>query len=122
MASPRLSIIRNLFAAFRLASRPGGPSVGERLSSLPRLVRAVARGEYVGATTGRLLLMVGALAWLVSPLDLLPEAVLGVFGLVDDAVIASWLVTTVVNETEAFIGWERGITATSETVPGDVLR
>lgn len=122
MASPRLSIIRNLFAAFRLASRPGGPSVGERLSSLPRLVRAVARGEYVGATTGRLLLMVGALAWLVSPLDLLPEAVLGVFGLVDDAVIASWLVTTVVNETEAFIGWERGITATSATVPGHVLR
>jgi uncharacterized membrane protein YkvA (DUF1232 family) len=117
MASPRMSIIRNLVSALRLASRPGGPSMAQRLSALPRLARAVARGEYTGATTGRLLLMVGALGWLLSPVDLMPEAVLGVFGLVDDAMIVSWLVTAVVTETEEFLGWEKGVTATAQTAP-----
>ncbi|MCA0336623.1 MAG: DUF1232 domain-containing protein [Actinobacteria bacterium] len=128
MASPRMTIIRNLVNALRLASRPGGPSMVERLTALPRLARAVARGEYTGATTGRLLMMVGALGWLLSPIDLLPEAVLGVFGLVDDAMIASWLVAAVVTETEGFLGWERGIAAqepaaspAATTVPGHVV-
>ena len=44
MASPRMTIIRNLVNALRLASRPGGPSMVERLTALPRLARAVARG------------------------------------------------------------------------------
>lgn len=121
MASSRFLVIRNLVSAIRLASRPGGPSMFERLSSLPRLARAVARGEYGGATTGRLLLMVGALGWLVSPVDLMPEAILGVLGLVDDAFIASWLVAAVVNETEGFLAWERGVEArpaTPGTMPG----
>lgn len=132
MTSPRLSLIRNLVHALRLATRPGGPSLAERLASLPRLVRSVARGEYAGATTGRLLLMVAALGWLLSPVDLVPEAVLGVFGLVDDAMVASWLVAAVVRETEDFLSWERspvadaggreGVRAGSaRTVPGHVV-
>jgi hypothetical protein len=56
MANPRLSILTKLASALRLAMRPGGPSMAERLSSLPRLARAVARGQYTGSTTGRLLL------------------------------------------------------------------
>ncbi len=111
MTSPRWTMLRNLANALRLATRSGGPSLGERLSALPRMVRAVARGEYVGTTTGRILLMVGALGWIVSPLDLLPEALLGVFGLIDDAMIASWLVTAIVTETEGYLAWERGLTA-----------
>lgn len=111
MASPRWIMLRKFAAALRLAARPGGPSMYERLSSLPRLARAVARGDYSGSTTGRLLLMAGALFWIVSPLDMMPEAVLGVFGLVDDAMIMTWLVTTVVTETEEYLAWEKGITA-----------
>lgn len=118
MANPRLLMFRKLATAMRLAMRPGGPSMVERLSSLPRLARAVARGEYTGSTTGRLLLMVGALGWIVSPVDLLPEALLGVFGLIDDAMIVSWLVSTVVTETEEFIAWEKGLTPAAAPAPG----
>ena len=119
MANPRLSILTKLASALRLAMRPGGPSMAERLSSLPRLARAVARGQYTGSTTGRLLLMIGALGWLLSPVDLMPEAVLGVFGLLDDAMIVSWLVTAVVTETEEYLAWEKGIaTSPSAATPG----
>jgi uncharacterized membrane protein YkvA (DUF1232 family) len=63
--------------------------------------------------------MVGALGWLLSPVDLMPEAVLGVFGLLDDAMIVSWLVTAVVTETEEYLAWEKGIaTSPSAATPG----
>ena len=115
MPSPRWTMLTKLANALRLATRAGGPSLGERLASLPRLVRSVMRGEYAGANTGRILMMVAALGWIVSPVDLLPEALLGVFGLVDDAMVASWLVTTVVLETENYLAWEKGIAAPGAT-------
>lgn len=111
MPSPRWFMLSKLANALRVATRAGGPSLGERLSSLPRLVRAVVRGEYAGSSTGRILLMVAALGWIVSPVDLLPEALLGVFGLVDDAMVASWLVTALIGETEGYLAWEKGIRA-----------
>jgi uncharacterized membrane protein YkvA (DUF1232 family) len=63
----------------------------------------------------------------VSPIDLIPELALSVFGLADDAVVVSWIAATVVNETESYLTWERQNrpskgTAARETVQGDVLR
>lgn len=43
----------------------------------------------------------------MSPVDLMPEAVLSIFGLADDAMIAGWLAASLVNDTEAFLTWER---------------
>ena len=71
--------------------------------SLPRLFRATFRGEYAGTTRGRLLMVLGAVAYVVSPIDLIPELALSVFGLADDAVVVSWIAATVVNETESFL-------------------
>lgn len=132
MATPRWSVIRSLATAIRTAARPGSPSMGERLGSLPRLVRATLRGEYAGATKSRLLLMAAAVAYIVSPVDVVPEAFLTVFGLADDAFVLSWLAAAVVNETESFLAWERaqprraaapaGDSARDQTVPGHVVR
>lgn len=117
MKASRIGALRSFATALRLAVRPGGPSLGDRLRALPRLSSAVARGHYTGATTSRLLLMVAALGYVLTPLDLMPEAVLGIVGLFDDAFVASWLVAAIVTETEDFLSWERGV-ATGATGAG----
>ena len=83
----------------------GGPSLSKRLAALPRMIKASARGEYDGGK--RLMLMAAAAAYVVSPIDLVPEAFLFVIGLADDAVMIAWLAGTVLSETERFLEWEK---------------
>jgi uncharacterized membrane protein YkvA (DUF1232 family) len=118
MARNRLGALRTMATAVRAATRPGSPGFGERLASLPRLFRATFRGEYAGTTRGRLLMVLGAVAYVVSPIDLVPELALSVFGLADDAVVVSWIAATVVNETESFLAWERSTPSTRGTGDG----
>ena len=107
----RIASVVAVARAVRLAVRPGGPSIGERAGAVPRMVRATFSGDYVGVSKGRLLMMLAAAGYLVSPLDLIPEAVLPIVGLADDALVLSWLATRLVEETEAFLEWEKGIVA-----------
>jgi uncharacterized membrane protein YkvA (DUF1232 family) len=97
---------RNALVAFARAFRPGGPGVGKQLTAIPRMVTATLRRRYDGG--GRLLLMLVAALYIISPIDALPEAFLSVFGLVDDAFVVTWLVGAVLSETERFLHWERG--------------
>ena len=130
MAS-KVTTFKSLATAIRIATRPGGPSMVERAQAVPRLVKAVRSGEYTGTSVGRLLMIAGAAGYLVSPVDLLPEALLGAFGLADDAVVGSWLAAQLVTETEAFLAWERatgrgpghgaGPTTPADAVPGEVV-
>jgi hypothetical protein len=82
------------------------------------MVRATFSGEYVGVSKARLLLMLAAAGYLVSPLDLIPEAVLPIVGLADDALVLSWLATRLVEETEAFLAWENGVVGSAAGSPG----
>jgi uncharacterized membrane protein YkvA (DUF1232 family) len=131
MAMNRFGALRTIATAVRTAVRPGSPGIGERLMSMPRLFAATFRGEYAGTTRGRLLMVLGAVAYVLSPIDLIPELALSVFGLADDAVVVSWIAATVVNETESFLAWERldpadrdsaAREAARETVQGNVVR
>ncbi|MFF5291447.1 YkvA family protein [Paractinoplanes globisporus] len=83
----------------------GGPSVSKRLAALPRMLKATAKGQYDGGM--RVALMAGAAAYIVSPIDLIPEAFLFVVGLADDAVMITWLAGAVLAETERFLEWEK---------------
>jgi uncharacterized membrane protein YkvA (DUF1232 family) len=126
MATTRWGAFRTMGTALRNATRPGSPGMGERLASLPRLFRATFRGEYTGSTRGRLLMILGAVLYVVSPVDFLPEALLSVFGLADDAMVVSWIAASVVNETEAFLAWERSspqaaARRSGQSVPGRVV-
>lgn len=105
----RLASVVAVARAVRMAVRPGGPSMGERAGAVPRMVRATFSGDYVGVSKARLLMMLAAAGYLISPLDLIPEAVLPIVGLADDALVLSWLATRLVEETEAFLEWEKGI-------------
>ncbi len=87
------------------AGARNGPSIGTRLAALPRMIRATARGGYDGSM--RLLMLTAATAYVVSPIDVVPEAFLFVVGLVDDAVMVTWLAGAVLSETERFLEWEK---------------
>lgn len=88
------------------------------MASLPRLVRATVRGEYAGTSRGRLLALVAALLYVVSPIDLVPEMFLPILGLGDDALVIGWIAARVINETESFLTWERN---RDRTVRGHVI-
>ncbi|HEV7964456.1 MAG TPA: YkvA family protein [Actinoplanes sp.] len=94
----------------------GGPSISKRLAALPRMLKATAKGEYDGGM--RVALMAAATAYVVSPIDLIPEAFLLVVGLADDAVMIAWLAGTVLSETERFLDWEK---RRDSVLPGSVV-
>ncbi|MEV4479268.1 YkvA family protein [Micromonospora coxensis] len=98
------------------AGARGGPSLGARVAALPRMIRATARGEYDGGL--RLAMMAAATAYVVSPVDVVPELFLTVFGLLDDAVMVTWLAGSVLAETERFLEWEA---TRRSVVPGQVI-
>lgn len=107
MPVARWAAFRTFAMAFRAATRPGSPGMRERLAAVPRMVRATVRGDYPGTSTARLAAIAAAVAYVVSPIDVVPEAFLALLGLTDDAVVASWVAASLVNETEAFLAWER---------------
>ena len=103
----RIAAFRALWQAVTQSRRPGAPGLGDRLRALPRLLAQSAGGRYPDLTRGRLALFALAVAYLVSPVDLVPEVFLGLLGLTDDAVVALWLGGAFLAETDRFLAWER---------------
>ena len=91
--------------------------MGERLRALPRMLRGAVTGRYPALSRGRLGLIVLGLAYLVSPIDLLPEVVLPLLGFADDGVVALWLGGAFLAETERFLAWEREQPAVVDAPP-----
>jgi uncharacterized membrane protein YkvA (DUF1232 family) len=96
-----------LARALRDATRPGGPGLGELLRATPRWVSATLSGAYPGTSRGRLWALAAGLLYVLSPVDLLPEAVLPLIGLADDAFVVAWLAGQLLGETDEFVRWER---------------
>ncbi|HEX2357047.1 MAG TPA: DUF1232 domain-containing protein [Micromonosporaceae bacterium] len=105
-----------LFRALTAGAR-GGPSVGRRLRALPRMIRATGRGQYDGGL--RLAMMGAATAYILSPIDALPEGFLLILGLADDALLTAWLAGAVLDETARFLEWEG---QRERAIPGKVAR
>lgn len=95
-----------LWRQLRAANR-GGPGLWRRLRALPRMVVATLRRRQRYDGLWRLGLMVLALAYLVWPVELIPELLLGPVGLIDDGVVLVWLAGAVLSETSRFLEWEQ---------------
>jgi uncharacterized membrane protein YkvA (DUF1232 family) len=104
----RLKLAATVASVVRASTRPGAPRLGERVQAVPRLVRATLDRTYAGTSLGRLALVAAAVAYVASPLDLVPEAILPVIGVADDAVVLTWVVKAFLEETDRFIAWEIG--------------
>ncbi|MGA8117404.1 MAG: DUF1232 domain-containing protein [Actinocatenispora sp.] len=99
---------RNGFVALgRALFTRGGPGVGRRLGAVPRLLRARFRGQYDGLSWGRLVALAVGAVYILSPVDLVPEAFLLAFGLADDGVALAWVAGAVLDEAERFLDWEK---------------
>ncbi len=115
----RMGLVTMIARSVRTAVRPGSAGLAERAAAVPRMLSAVARGDYRGTTFSHVAMLAAAVVYIVSPLDFMPEALFGLLGLTDDAVVVTWLVAALVNDTEAFMQWERsGGRATAASGPG----
>jgi uncharacterized membrane protein YkvA (DUF1232 family) len=63
---------------------------------------------------GRLGLYGLAAAYVLAPIDVMPELLLAVLGLADDAILSVWLLGSFLDETERFLIWE----GRARVVPG----
>ncbi|HLU95249.1 MAG TPA: YkvA family protein [Thermobifida alba] len=88
-------------------TQQGKPSVAARVKALPRMLGARMRGQYQELSTSKIVLFLVALAYIVSPIDLVPELFIPIFGVADDVGIVVWLTAALLGETERFLHWER---------------
>ena len=77
------------------------------LQTLLRMLRASGEGRYRQVSTKNLLLAAAGIAYLVSPLDVIPDFLPG--GFADDAAVITFVVRKLRTELAAFQAWERGI-------------
>jgi uncharacterized membrane protein YkvA (DUF1232 family) len=77
--------------------------------TLGRLVGAYARGEYRDIPFDSLLMVIAGLVYVVSPIDLVPDAV-PVAGYADDVVAVGFVIRQVHHELAAFREWESTVT------------
>ena len=80
----------------------------DRIRVLIRMVKAYKRGEYRNVKLQNILLIVAALVYFVTPLDLIPDFI-PITGLVDDFTVVVWVYNKVQQEIDKFIAWENGI-------------
>ena len=80
--------------------------LGEQIKRLGRLVRAYANGSYREISVGNIVLIVAAILYFVTPLDLVPDTIPGA-GFVDDATLLAFVLARLENELVQFAAWER---------------
>ncbi len=76
------------------------------LMSLYRMLKAWSHGEYKFIPWKTIVLSVAAIIYFLNPLDLTPDFIPGV-GLIDDAVVLSFVVNSIKKELDRFLRWEQ---------------
>ena len=80
-------------------------SFWDDLQALVRLVRAWASGTYRKVPWRTIAVAIGALLYVLDPLDAVPDWIPGI-GFVDDAAVVTALVATMRSDLERFLRWE----------------
>jgi uncharacterized membrane protein YkvA (DUF1232 family) len=101
--------LRDLFekAARKARSIPKAPfkDLWAYLQAMLRLIRAYYRGEYRNVKIANLVLIIGAIIYVLDPLDLIPDWI-PVFGFLDDATILAFAVQKTRETLDQFTTWE----------------
>jgi uncharacterized membrane protein YkvA (DUF1232 family) len=88
--------------------------IGGLRSDLPllvRLLKAWKNGNYRGLSVRTLASVAGALLYVVSPVDVIPDFIPGI-GLIDDAAVLALLLHSLAQDLAAFRIWEQNRTKT----------
>jgi uncharacterized membrane protein YkvA (DUF1232 family) len=75
------------------------------LTALFRLFRAYIRGEYRDIPWGSIVLITVGIIYFVSPIDLIPDALVGI-GFIDDAAVIAFVVAQTKADLDDFLDWE----------------
>jgi uncharacterized membrane protein YkvA (DUF1232 family) len=84
------------------ASRGRHP-LGQRIAAVLPMIRDTFKGRWAGAPKGRVLGGLAGLVYVISPLDFIPEVLLGPFGLGDDLAIAAVSVAALLSSAEDWL-------------------
>lgn len=103
----RFRVVRLIRDAYGHMSSNAGAleAVWDDLKASLRLLVAWARRSYRQVSAGSVVLLVAALVYFVTPVDLIPDT-LGALGFVDDVAVINTAVETVRNELDRFRAWE----------------
>ena len=77
----------------------------EEIKTLIRLVRAYLNGSYSQISQTSIVLILAGLIYLVNPLDVVPDFLLGV-GFLDDATVLGFVILRTKSEIQKFLDWE----------------
>jgi uncharacterized membrane protein YkvA (DUF1232 family) len=80
----------------------------ERFQVLARLLSAYTRGQYRAVPIKTIASVVAAVIYFLNPVDLIPDALLGL-GLTDDIVVLSWVYQNAKAEIHLFLQWEKAL-------------
>lgn len=90
-------------AAAQTTQHAGRFPLSERVKSVPLFLRDTMNGTYKGTSKGKLFAYALAFLYLLSPIDLVPEAFLTIFGVFDDMAVAVWLFASLNIDTETYL-------------------
>ena len=108
-------------AAAHTVASDGPTGFLRRLASVPAMLRDSFTGRFTGLGRGKLLLMALAALYIVSPIDFLPEAILTIPGLADDAVVGVWLAAALFAASDEYLIWRGHTVDSANVVPGVVV-
>ena len=91
--------------------------IREDLTTLVELLKAYATGEYRDVPRKSLLLVAAGILYFVTPIDVIPDFLLGI-GYLDDLTVLTYVIGVVRDEIERFRN--RPIVSTAETIPDAV--
>jgi uncharacterized membrane protein YkvA (DUF1232 family) len=85
----------------------------EKLQLFFDLVQAYTKGEYRNVAPSTILMIIGAILYFVSPLDVVPDFLVGL-GILDDAAVITFTLKKLSNEIDEFKAWKKAAT----NIPG----
>ena len=90
----------------RVNSARVGTNLMEPLGTLSRFVGSYLNGKYKDVSISTLSLIAFGFMYFISPIDLIPDALIP-FGFADDAFVIGWVVKRISGELSKFRAWER---------------
>ncbi len=105
LARGRLPLLLLAVARKRSSSKGLVSELRDNLSLLQALCVAWWRGEYRAVSRQALIAAVAALAYFLSPMDLIPDWIPGL-GFVDDLAVFTWVTRKWAVELDAFRAWK----------------
>ena len=98
----------NLQAVVAVAAQEPRQGLGAQLAAIPRLLGASASGRTKALSRARLLAVGVGLLYVVSPVDLVPEVILGPLGLGDDGLVLAAVATILLTGARGFLAEQQG--------------